>query len=93
MKSWPLQQLQPSPTSEIRATVIKTEHAGIIKMDPDYDVSQIPGLDSSVLSAKSVYNVSQLQLEVLTKIFAYFFSFFTGCLLSSFSSIFRDFMF
>jgi len=40
------------PKLKIRTRVIKNEHASIIKMDPDYYVSQFPGLDSSVVSVK-----------------------------------------
>ena len=55
------------PTLKICARVIKTEHAGIIKMDPDYDVSQIPGLDSSVVSAKRYGSSRIVQLNFKLK--------------------------
>ena len=52
MKSRPLQQLQPSPST---------------KMDPDYDISLIPRLDSSVISAKRYESSRIVQLNFKIK--------------------------
>lgn len=54
-------------TLQIRAKVIKTEYAGIIRMDPDYDVSQIPVLVSSVCDATRFGGSAVVQLKFRSK--------------------------
>ena len=52
---------------KICAKVIKSEHFGIVKMDTEFDVSQIPGLVDSVRGARRFGNSRVVQLKFSSK--------------------------
>ena len=51
----------------IRTKVVRHEYAGIIRMDQDNDLSQIPILVNSVNSTTRLGNTSVVQLKFISK--------------------------